>query len=393
MYRRIFSRLALVTAVVALVVVAGCSREAAANPGKAAVAPPKVDGNQLVIDPKDPQLASLTSAPVAGGESASIALHGRLAWNEDATVRVFSPFAGRVTRVVGMVGSVVRAGDTLAVIASADYGQAQADARRAAADFSLAERTAARTHDLFQHDVAAQKDVEQADADLARSRAELRRAQARLALYGGDSADIDQAFVLRAPIGGVIVDRSVTVGQEVRPDQMLANAPQLFAPLFTVTNPAKLWVILDVPERDLQSVSANIPISIQANAWPGRAFAGRLSLVGDAVDPVTRTVKLRGSVDNPGSVLKAEMLVTVTLRSRIAAAGLSVPTGAVLLEGADHVAYVDEGNGRFRRAVVTVGVEHNGTIPVTGGLGSGDRVVIAGVPLIEQLYQDSKAPS
>jgi cobalt-zinc-cadmium efflux system membrane fusion protein len=391
MFRSIISRLAAVSAVVALVAGGGCSREAAAKPGDAEVAPPKVNGSQLVIDPKDPQLASLKTAPVAGGGTDSIALHGRLAWNEDATVRVFSPFAGRVTRVAGAVGSVVRDGDTLAVIASADYGQAQADVRRAMADFSLAEHTAARTRDLFQHDVAAQKDVEQADADLARARAELRRAQARLALYGGDSADIDQSFVLRAPIGGVIVDRSVAAGQEVRPDQMLANAPQLFAPLFTVTNPAKLWVILDVPERDLQSVGADASISIQPNAWPGRSFAGRLTLVGDAVDPVTRTVKLRGNVDNPGGVLKAEMLVTVMLPARAASSGLTVPTGAVLLEGADHVAYVDEGGGRFRRAIVTVGAEHNGTIPVTRGLGAGERVVIAGVPLVEQLYQDSKA--
>src|SRR5205807_6675935 len=118
-------------------------------------------------------------------------------------------------------------------------GQAQADARRAATDLALAERTLARQVDLLQHGVVARKEVEQAEADVARARADHQRAKVRLELYGGDTALVDQLLPLETPLGGRIVDRSITPGQEVRPDQMLANAPQLVAPLFVVTDPSR----------------------------------------------------------------------------------------------------------------------------------------------------------
>jgi cobalt-zinc-cadmium efflux system membrane fusion protein len=380
------------TALLALSAAAGCSKNAAANTAAADAGAPRVEGDRLILRPNDPQLAGLTTATVVEGAADSLRLPGRLVWNEDVTVRVFSPFAGRVARVIGDVGRRVRQQDTLALIVSPDYGQAQADARRAATDFAFAQRTAARVRDLFQHGVAAQKDVEAADADLERTRSELRRARSRLASYGADSTAGDQLFALRAPLGGRIVERSITPGQEVRPDQMLANAPQLFAPLFVVTDPSQLWVILDVPERELPVLSAGAALAVHANAWPGRTFPGRLTLVGGAVDPASRTLKVRGTVDNAQGTLKSEMLVTVTLPS-LGASGMAVPASAVVLQGANHVVYVDEGGGRLRRAAVTVGAERQGSVAVLSGLAAGERVVTNGALLVEQLFQESKTHS
>src|SRR5207302_9748283 len=141
----------------------------------------------------------------------------------------------------------------------------------------------------------ARKEVEQAEADVARARADHQRAKVRLELYGGDTALVDQLLPLKTPLGGRIVDRSITPGQEVRPDQMLANAPQLVAPLFVVTDPARLWVIVDVPERDLPWITAGSAIGVKATAWPNRVFPGRVTSISGAVDPNTRTIKVRGT--------------------------------------------------------------------------------------------------
>lgn len=365
---------------------AGCRSGAAA--GNDALDDPgtHVEGQRLVLAPNSPQLASLTTAPVMEGAPDSVRLPGRLAWNEDATVRVFSPFAGRVAKVLTDAGRVVRADEPLALIASPDFGQAQADARRAATDLSLAERTTARTRDLFQHGVVAQKDVEAADADLSRARVEQQRSQARLALYGVDSAASNQLFPLRAPLGGTVVERNVTPGQEVRADQMLANAPQLYAPLFVVTDPARLWVVLDLPESDLSLVAAGSVIQVHTQAWPDRVFEGNITLIASGVDPNSRTVKVRGTLPNARGLLKAEMLVTVTVPAA-ARGGLTVPAAAVLLEGDTHVVFVDEGHGRLRRSEVTVGGEHDGVVPIRRGLSKGEMVVTGSVLLFEQLFQ------
>ena len=342
--------------------------------------------SQVILPEGSPQLASLSATAAAPAVPQPVRLNGRMVWNEDVTVRIFSPFAGRVVNVAIDAGQPVRPGDVLATIASPDFGQAQADARRAATDLALAERTLARLADLLRHGVVAQKDVEAAQADVARGRAEQQRAEARLALYDVDSTSVNQVFPLKTPLGGVVVERNLGPGQEVRPDQMLANAPSLFAPLFVVSDPTQLWVALDLPERDVSVVKPGAGLAVRASAWPDRVFRGRVVLVSSEVDPSTRTVKVRGTVANPQRLLKAEMLVTVDA-SGAKPQGPVVPAAAVLLQGDAHVVFVEESPGRYRRAEVRVGTERDGVVPVEAGLQPGERVVTAGSLLLEQLFQ------
>jgi len=362
-----------------------CGR-AAGGENSAAGPEARVVGARLELAANSPHLPALTTAPAVADSSSAISLNGRLTWDEDATVRVFSPFAGRVMRVLADQGRRVATGEQLAVIAAPDFGQAQADARRASTDLGLAERTLARQRDLLAHGVVAQKDVEAAEADVARAHAEHERAIARLSSYSDETTSVDQSFALRAPLGGEIVERNITPGQEVRPDQMLANAPQLFAPLFVITNPARLWVLLDVPEEDLRLVHQGAPITLHAQSWPHRVFGGRVTLVAGALDPNTRTLKVRGVVDNEDGSLKGEMLVTVDL-AQPAVAPAAVPEAAVLLNGDAHFVFVEQGRGRYERRAVVVGSAHEGVVPVLSGLRTGERVVVGSALLLEQLFQ------
>lgn len=359
----------------------GCTRVEVAD----AASEVRVEGELVILPTNSPQLAGLTTVVAGGGGVDSLEVPGRVVWDEDATVRVFSPFAGRVTSIRSDAGSVVRAGDTLALIASPDFGQAEANARRAATDFALAERVAVRTHDLFAHGVVARKDLEAADADLGRARTERQRAWALVTPYTTDTSGVDQLFALRAPLGGVIMDRSITPGQEVRPDQMLANAPQLVAPLFIVSDPSRMWVSLDLPERDVPDVRSGTTVLVYAASIPGRSFAARVTWVASAVDPATRTVKARAVVSNADGALRAEMLVTVVV-PQPARRGMTVPSGAVLFKDGAHIVFVDEGGGRLRRCTVAIGGEHGGVLSLERGLTSGERVVTSGVLLLEQLY-------
>jgi len=368
------------------VALAGCrNSKAAAREVGDSTANARVEGPRVILPEGSPQLASLSATAAAPAVPQPVRLNGRMVWNEDVTVRIFSPFAGRVVNVAVDAGQPVRPGDVLTTIASPDFGQAQADARRAATDLALAERTLARLADLLRHGVVAQKDVDAAQADVARARAEQQRAEARLALYGVDSTSANQVFPLKTPLGGVVVERNLSPGQEVRPDQMLANAPALFAPLFVVSDPAQLWVELDLAERDVSAVKPGAGLAVRASAWPDRVFRGRVVLVSSEVDPSTRTVKVRGTVANPRRLLKAEMLVTVDA-SGAQPQGPVVPVAAVILQGDAHVVFVEESPGRYRRAEVRVGSERDGVVPVEAGLQPGERVVAAGSLLLEQLF-------
>jgi cobalt-zinc-cadmium efflux system membrane fusion protein len=273
-------------------------------------------------------------------------------------------------------------GSPLAEIQSADFGQAQAAARKAESDFRRAERSLTRVQDLFEHGAAPRKDLDSAEADYASAQAERDRTETKLAIYGATATANSQEFLLPSPLSGVVVERNVNPGQEVRPDQMLANTPQFTAPLFTITDPSHLWIQIDATELDLPYLRPGGEFTFTSRAFPSQTFTGSVDVVSQYLDPATRTIKVRGTIDNPLHSLKAEMFVSVTLPGE-KAPGASVPSKAVYLKGDKHYVFVENEPGQFTRREVQLGAEQGGRIVVTG-VEPGQRVVTDGCVLLEQ---------
>jgi len=374
----------LAPCLLAALAMAGCRGRTAETPHQE----PVVQGESVSLPAPSPQLDALATAPATTAKPSALQLNGRLAWDDDATVRVYSAFGGRVSRIAVQIGQAVHRGDVLAELGSPDYGQAQADAHSAASALRLAERTAARAQDLFDHGAASRRDLDAAEADLDRAKAERERTLARLTAYGEKEGAVDGTFALRAPIDGEVVERNLTPGQEVRPDQMLAGTPALTAPLFTITNPTRLWVVLDVSEHDAPQLRAGAPCVIRPHMRSDGAFPGRIAIVSEFLDPTTRTVKARATVANAERLLRAEMLVTVEVAPDDAKTVQEVPARAVFLDGEKHYVFVAQGNGRFERKVVEVGAENGGKLQIRDGLVSGVSVVTDGALLLEKIYRD-----
>jgi cobalt-zinc-cadmium efflux system membrane fusion protein len=374
---RLLGMLGLVSMAAALAgALVGCrpERRAADPPG------PRIEGERILYPPDAVELASLSVAAAEPAPVGTVRTTGRLAWDEDRTVRVFPPVGGRVRAMLAGFEQRVGRGAPLAAIDSPDFGQAQADANRAATDLAAAELTLARVRELYEHQAAPKKDLEAAAADRDRARAESERASSRLALLGGGiggKRGVDQHFVLRSPIAGVVVERAINPGLEVRTDAQ--------TPLFVISDPTHLWVYLDVVDQDLPTVRPGLPLALRCNAYPQRVFGGRVEVVGDTLDPATRTVKARGSLDNPGRLLKAEMYVEVEVADPARRPALEVPSAAVVAEGNRRFVFVEEGRGRFARRAVTAGAERGGKTVVLSGLAAGQRVVVDGSLLLESL--------
>jgi cobalt-zinc-cadmium efflux system membrane fusion protein len=358
--------------------VAGVAGGACRHEMPPAAAPgPRIAGDTIVYAANAPELASLATAAAAPAQIGAMRTSGRLAWDEDHTARVFPPVGGRVTRMLANLEQRVGRGTPLAEIESPDFGQAQADANRARTDLDIAERSLARLKELFEHAAAPRKDLEAAQADRDRARVELERARSHLALLGGSLGTVDQHFVLRSPIDGVVVDRAINPGLEVRTDAT--------APLFVISDPTRLWVFLDVVEQDLAQVHSGLPLTLRCNAYPRRTFPGRVEVVGDTLDPATRTVKARASLANRERLLKAEMYVEVELADPAARPGIEVPSAAVVTEGTGRYVFVERGPGSFQRRAVTAGAERGGRTQILAGLAAGQPVVTEGSLLLESL--------
>lgn len=362
----------------ALLCLAGCKPEA--EPRKT-VPPPVMEGDTVRFSMDNPQLKVLRSEAAEEQTRESLRLPARVVWDESRTVRVFAPLSGRIVRLNAQAGDAVRAGAPLALLASPDLGQAQADARRAVVDQGLADKNLARATELHQAGVIALKELQQAQAERDRAEAERARAAERLKLYGG-AENVDQSFALRAPIGGVVVERNANPGQEVRQDQG-------GSPLFVLSDPTRLWVQIDATESVISMLKVGNAIELASPALGPEKFKARIEQVSDFFDPLTRTLRVRASVDNAARKLKAEMFVSAEVdiqRGRY----LRLPAEAVLLRGSTQYVFVDEGEGRFRRQKVVAEDGGFGVMRVTEGIKAGDKVVVEGGLLLMQLFGRSR---
>jgi membrane fusion protein, heavy metal efflux system len=345
------------------------------------IARPRLDHDQIVFPEGSSQVASFATDVVKESGPLQVRLTGRLVWDENRTVRLYPPFAGRVLQILVKTGEHVRRGQALATLASPDFGQAQADARRAQSDFALAEKNLNRLRELHAAGVSSRKDLATAEADYARADAELVRATEKIKLYGASPDSVDQNFSLASPIDGVVVERNINPGQELRTDLQLANTPAMFV----ITDPTRLWVQLDATESQLAGLRPGKKVQLRSAAWPDQPFTASLENISDFIDPASRTVKVRGSVENRERKLKGEMFVTAELEES-QGADLQIPEKALLLAGDKYYVFVEEKPGRYSRQQVKVNAVRDGVASLASGVKLGQKVVVEGNLFLHRLH-------
>ena len=345
-----------------------------------------VDGERIAFPRDGRQTALLKSASADAYFATSVIVPGRLMWDEDRTSRIFSPVAGRVLALYAAPGKPVKAGQPLAAISSPEIGQAQAEVRRADTDLGLAQKNLARAQELHAAGVIPEKDALVAQAEVSRAQAERDRTRAREKLYGrANSAVVDQQFRLTTPIAGVVVERNLNPGQEVRPDQAQPGNP---AP-FVVTDPTSLWAQLDLPETLVGVVEPGKAVTLKVNAYPEEKFPAKVEFVADSIDAASRTIKARAIVKNPDRRLKSEMFVNAEIPLTVEPAP-KVPAAAVLLIGDKQYVFVDKGEFIYERRQVTADEVRLGLMRIRSGVSAGEKVVVEGALLLQQLLAARK---
>lgn len=308
---------------------------------------------------------------------------GRITFDDLKVSHAFSPVTGRITKIFAQPGQRVKKGDPLVEIESPDVGVASADFDKAQADLGAAEHEFSRQKDLYEAHAAAQRDYEQAESNVKKARAEFQRAQQKTKLLRSSGNTVSQGYALRALIDGQVIARNVNPGAEVIGQYGGGTAVELF----TIGELDTVWVIADLFEMDLSRVKVGAKVEVKVIAYPDKVFAGTVDWVADALDPATRSAKVRCRVENADRALKPEMFATVVLT----ATGhkvLSVPRSAVLHLGEKTVVFVQNGTAptgelRFERRPVTVDEDESGNeLPVLHGLKVGDRIVTEGAILL-----------
>jgi len=306
----------------------------------------------------------------------------RVAFNDLKVAHVFSPVAGRVMQVLAQPGDRVKKGTALASIHSPDVGQAVADLARAQADLQVSEQEERRQKELFEARAGSRRDLETAVAAAARARAEFARADEKARLLRSEGLQVTQSAEIRSPIDGEVISRNINPGMEVQGQYSGGQAVELF----TVGELSAVWILADVFAIDVPRLAVGAPARASLPAFPGRTFDGTVDWISGALDPATRTARVRIKLANPDRALKPEMLGTVEMAGR-SRESLAVPRSAVLRLGENRFVFVadgkaPDGRARFVRRNVDLDDDGGDVVAVTRGLEPGERIVTEGAILL-----------
>ncbi len=370
---RVRSTLLPVLALAVLATLAGCSSKSDTPAATAADTPQNV--TLTAAQRQHIHLLTITRSRY----QRSIETSGVVDFDHDRATQVLAPFSGPVTEVLVNQGDTVKPGQPLARVDSPDFAAAAAAYRKALAVAHAADQLAATDRDLHAHEALSQREYAQAQSDAIGADADRDAAlQALLALHvdaksiaairDGKPLAHGQG-VIRAPIGGTVVEKSIA------PGQLLAAGSTV---CFTVADTSKMWVMAQLFGDDLAVVKDGDAATIETG-MDGATMSGTVTNVGAVVDPDTRSVGARVLVDNPEGALKRQMYVRASIQSKAAREGLLVPVSAVLRDDENlPFVYVAAADGGYAQRPVTLGERVGDRFVIPGGLHAGDQVVVDG---------------
>jgi len=353
------------TVLAGLLVLAGCR---AGRPDEPAPAP----GATAAVEAAAPSSVTLTAQAVAAADLKTVSVTSRLVerritaageleWNPRRVVHLTARTPGRLERVTAVRGDRVREGQLLAEIYSPDYLALQAEYIQAVA---RARRQAGNA------------------AEEGPARAVLAGARERLSLLGVDDAEFKAIEASGQPLPLLHVHAPIA-GTVVQCDIVTGDAVELGTSLFRLADPKVLWAGLHIQEKDLGALKPGAEVALKTQAYPGQEFRGRLALIGDAVDPSTRTVEGRVEIANPELRLKSGMYVEATVRPGGERRALTVPEESVQDDEGRPIVFVKTGDRTFTRRPVQLGERFDGVVEVVQGVADGEIVVTSGSFLLK----------
>jgi cobalt-zinc-cadmium efflux system membrane fusion protein len=350
--------------------------------------------------PSAAEWASLTVEPVTErvfrGEHAT---EGKIAVNEDSSTPIFSPYAGRVTKLLVKPSDKVVRGQPLFVVEATDTVQGLNDfiaalsaLNSARSKLNLAQIVEHRANDLYAGKAVPLKDWQQSQSDLTTAQNDMRTAETaleaahnRLRILGRseeqissfqESRQISADTPINSPIEGTVVQRKVGPGQFIG-----SGASD---PVFVIGDLSTVWLLAFVRETEASGMAVGQEITFSLLAMPGTQFKARIDYVAAAIDPATRRLLVRATIDNKDGVFKPEMFANVTIYSGGDHPSVGVPKKALIYEGERVRLWVAHDDKSIELRNVETGLINGDLVEVKTNLKAGEKIVTKGSLFIDR---------
>jgi cobalt-zinc-cadmium efflux system membrane fusion protein len=335
---------------------------------------------QIKLTPEVVREADVRTEPARRQRlSDTVDLNGQLVPDPETSATIGARVSGRISAVLIHEGDRVRAGQTLALVTSPEVSRLRGE--RASTTFRAvaARRNAARLRELFQARLGAEQEAVAAEAEAAALEAQGRSLSRTLrGLGAAGAADSDASTIpLVSPIAGTLVHLAATSGQMIEPSNTVAVVADL----------SRVWFQAQLFEKDLAQVEEGAPAEVRLNGYPDRVFKATVARLSGMVDPQSRTLTARLSLQDPERKLRLGLFgkARVSVRSDGAEDVLCVPLAAVTDLGDRKAVFVRQPDGDFDVHEVRLGRTAGGLVAILSGLNPGEQVVVSGVHTLKSI--------
>ena len=256
-----------------------------------------------------------------------LTLSGKIAFDEDKTIKVLALASGHITDVKVSLGDFVNEGEVLAVIKSSDMAGYYNDLVVAKSNLAIAKKNLEASEGFFKSGLNSEKDLLTAQKEFQNAQSSYNRINEIIKVYGG-SGNADEntlaTYIIKAPISGFIVEKTVVSGMEIRSDDNTA--------LFTISSLKEVWAIANLYETDIAKVQPGYDVQISTISYKDRLFKGKVDKVSNVLNPETKALNVRIILDNSDYALKPGMFARAVVKYSDGQKMLSVPKNSVVFD-------------------------------------------------------------
>jgi cobalt-zinc-cadmium efflux system membrane fusion protein len=294
----------------------------------------------------------------------SITFTGMVDFNQDNQVNIFPLVSGNATDIKVQLGDYVSAGQALATIKSSEMASYSNNLTVAETNLTAMKRQLTAVKDQFASGLASEVDVTVAQTNYDQAVAQLEMAKKILKINGDNKQG---EWIARAPVSGFIVQKNITNSMAIRAD----NGSNIF----TISDLKNVWVWANVYETNIGNIHLGDEVSVTTVSYPDKVFKGKVDKVLNALDPVTKVMKVRVVIDNPGYELKPQMFASIIIKNPENTSAISVSSKALIYDNSRYYVVVYNGKGDASITPVEVLNAAGDKTYLKSGVKNGDVVI------------------
>lgn len=325
--------------------------------------PPKYEAEPFCLDERFKAKIELEQ-PQLRPISENIPLTGMVEANPDKVVHFISLVDGIISRTYFSLGDEVKKGQVLAELRSSQLAELYAQSKTLASQIKVAEQDLKSTQAMFEDGISSQRELLNAQSELAILNANKDNIAAQLSLY---SASPEQGvFKIKAPHSGVVTAKSITTGSSISAGS---------EPLFTISDLHDVWVMANIYASNVRNITSGMEVAIKTLSYPDKVFKGKITVISQVLDEQAKVLKARVVLPNNDFKLKPGMLVDVHALKTSDATALSIPTDAMVFDNNQNFVVVYRGDCNLEIRKIETSSKGNGNTYIASGLEENEKIV------------------